>query len=284
MMKKKKKSYEQDPLDLRYRRQRRLQRERRFKWFLTLIAILLIILIAVIFRRIALEHFDRSYKAPIENPTYWYEETGDGLFSTITPTITLTPTATVPSATPTPTATLTPTVTLTPTLTPTPKLRPRKTVEGNPADLLMQAESTLAALRAAAENENNEAETFSEIWFELLGGFSTFDAAEVYPNSDCSWMGIAGILIDTRGDPQIGYYVQIGLPDGTVEETLSGLFPGYGESGYELTLARPVQAFDQPVWIRILDQDRRPASEQIYFRPSSDCSKSLTMANFQRKR
>ncbi len=280
-MKKQRKTFDQDLPDLRDRRRRRQQRERRFRWILTLIAILVIILIAVVFRRIALKYFGFTYKAPINNPTNWYEETREGLFSTITPTITTTPTATVPSPTPTATRTLTPTITLTPTLTPTPKLRPRKTVEGNAADLLMQAESTLIALHAD-EDPGQAEEVMSETWFEMLGSASTFNASEVYPNSDCSWMGAAGVLIDNRGEPQIGYYVQIGFDDGTVIETLSGLFPGYGESGYELTLARPVRPFDQPVWIRILDPARHIASEQIYFRPSSDCEKSLTMINFRR--
>lgn len=280
-MKKQRKTFDQDLPDLRQRRRRRQQRERRFKWILALIAILAIILIAVIFRRLALKYFSDTYKAPINNPTLWFEQTRDGLFSTITPTVTGTPTATVPSPTLTPTRTMTPTITLTPTLTPTPKLRPRKTVEGNAADLLMQAESTLEALHAddgPVEEEN----VLSETWFEMMGNAATFNASEVYPNSDCSWMGVAGVLIDNRGEPQIGYYVQIGFEDGRIEETLSGLFPGYGESGYELTLARPVQLFEQPVWIRILDPARHIASEQIYFRPSSDCEKSLTMINFRR--
>ena len=280
-MKKQRKAYDQDLPDVRTRRRRRQQRERRFKWILAFIAILAIILIAVIFRRVALKYFGINYKAPVYNSTSWYEQTQDGLFSTITPTITKTPTATVPSPTPTATRTMTPTITLTPTLTPTPKLRPRKTVEGNAADLLMQAESTLIARFTVEEPEKAE-DIMSETWFEMLGNASTFNASEVYPNSDCSWMGVAGVLIDNRGEPQIGYYVQIGFDDGTVSETLSGLFPGYGESGYELTLARPVQSFEQPVWIRILDPARHFASEQIYFRPSSDCEKSLTMINFRR--
>ena len=78
------------------------------------------------------------------------------------------------------------------------------------------------------------------------------------------------------------YYGSVGFADGSMIETLSGLFPGYGDSGYEVTLARPVQKFDKPVWIQVLDEHRLPASEKVYFRPSSDCSKSLTMINFQR--
>ena len=278
-MKKQQKSYEPDPLSLRTRRQQRLKRERRIKLFMTLAAILVIILIAVIFRRFALHHIIGDYKAPIENPTFWFEQTRENLFLTITPTVSQTPTATVPTPTFTATATYTPTISPTPTLTPTPKLRPRKTVEGNAADLLAQAEST----RVAKYFSQGSAQR-SEDWFELLGNLSTFNASEVYPNADCTWMGVAGVLVDKRGDPQIGYYVQVGFADGSMVETLSGLFPGYGESGYELTLGRPVHAFDKPLWIQVLDENRLPASEKVYFRPSSNCAKSLTMINFQKIR
>ena len=276
-MKKQQKSYEPDPLNLRTRRQQRLKRERRIKLFMTLAAILVIILIAVVFRRFALHHIIGDYKAPIENPTFWFEQTQENLFLTITPTISQTPTATVPTPTFTATATYTPTISPTPTLTPTPKLRPRKTVEGNAADLLAQAEST----RVAKYFSQGSAQR-SDDWFELLGNLSTFNASEVYPNADCTWMGVAGVLVDKRGDPQIGYYVQVGFADGSMVETLSGLFPGYGESGYELTLGRPVHAFDKPLWIQVLDENRLPASEKVYFRPSSNCAKSLTMINFQK--
>ena len=276
---KKKKTFEYDLPDLRQRRQQRRRRERRIKWLLTLAAILIIIVIAIIFRRIALRQIGGGFRAPLENPTYWFEQTSESIFSTITPTITMTPTATVPTSTPTPTATWTPTISPTPTLTPTPKLRPRKTMDGNAADLLVQAESTLAAKHLRGNAGSGQV---SDTWFELLGSPTSFDAAEVYPNSDCSWMGVAGMLTDKRGDPQIGYYVQVGFADGSLSETLSGLFPGYGDSGYEITLARPVQAFDKPVWIQILDSERRQASEKVYIRPSSDCAKSLTLINFQR--
>jgi hypothetical protein len=276
-MKSNKKPYEPDPLDLRNRRRQRQRRERRIKWFLAALTVAVIILIAIIFRQIALRHFGGEFKAPLENPTYWYQQTQDVLFLTITPTISPTPTATVPSPTLTPTETFTPTLSPTPTLTPTPKLRPRKTVEGNAAELLAQAESTMTAKHFSQGNTQ-----YSEYWFETIGSPSTFDASSVYPNADCTWMGVAGVLVDKRNQPQIGFFVQVGFADGSLVETLSGLFPGYGDSGYEITLARPVQAFDKPVWIQIFDEYRLPASEKIYFRPSSDCSKSLTMINFQR--
>ena len=274
----KKKPYDYDDLpDLHSRRQRRLRRERRIKWMLSAAAVLVIILIAILFRHLALKNFGGEYKAPLENPTYWFEQTQDVLFLTITPTISQTPTATAPTPTFTPTITATPIVSPTPTLTPTPKLRPRKTVEGNAADLLAQAESTLTV-----KHYQGGTSQYSEEWFELLGSPSSFDPALVYSNANCTWMGVAGSLMDKRGTPQIGYYVQVGYADGSLSETLSGLFPIYGDSGYEITLGRPVHPFDKPVWIQILDTDRLPASEKIYFRPSSECDKSLTMINFQK--
>lgn len=275
-MNKRKKPYEPDPLNLRYKRQKRRRREQRIKWLLAILAVIIIAVIAILFRRFALRQFG-EFKAPIENPTYWYEQTREILFLTITPTMTPTATATVPTPTFTATVTPTPTLSPTPTLTPTPKLRPRKTVEGNAADLLAQAESTMTA-----KHFSQGAAQYSEKWFELLGVPKSFNAEEVYPNAECSWMGIAGSLVDKRNEPQIGYYIQVGFADGTLLETLSGLFPIYGDAGYEITLGRPVHPLDQLVWIQVLDEDRLPASEKVYFRPNSDCSKSLTMINFQR--
>ncbi len=277
MKKRNRPPYDPDPLDLRSRRRKRRQRERAIKWLLTAAALLIIVLIAVIFRRIALKRFGGEFIAPNEYPTYWYEETREVRFSTPTATVTLTPTPTVPTPTPTETMTPTPTVSPTPTLSPTPKLRPRKTLEGNAAEQLEQAEKI-------RRQNNNTSVQYSDYWFEMIGAMTSFDASEVYPNAGCSWSGVAGTLTDKRGDPQIGFFVQAGFPDGSLVETQSGLFPIYGDAGYELTLFRPVRAFEHPVWIQILDQDHLPASEKIHFRPNSDCSKSLTVINFQRTR
>lgn len=273
----KKHTYDPDPLNLRNRRRQRQLRERRLKWLLVFLTIIIIILIAVLFRHIALRQFGGGFKAPIENPTFWYEQTQEIFFLTNTPTMTSTPTATVPTPTMTPTETYTPTLSPTPTLTPTPKLRPRKTVERDVTDHLMQAEKTMTAKRFSEETTQ-----YSEYWFEMLGTANSFDASSVYSNADCTWMGVAGNLVDKRAQPQIGFFVQVGFADGSLAETLSGLFPVYGDGGYEITLARPVRAFENSVWIQIFDENRLPASEKIHFRPSSDCTKSLTMINFQR--
>ena len=278
-MSRKQKTYETDPMELRSRRRKRRERERRLKWFLSFLTVLIIILIAIIFRRIALRHFD-EFKAPLENPTYWYEQTQDILFLTSTPTPTSSPTATVPTPTPSPTATFTPTLSPTPTLTPTPKLRPRKTVDGNAADLL-ETEESIRRINRLNEIDGSYSE---EYWFEPIGTPQPFDASVIYPNADCTWMGVAGVLIDNRNEPQYALYIRLGFPDGTFHETQAGLFPDIGDSGYLIEVARPVHPFEEAVWIQILDEKYQPASERLSFRPSSNCQKSLTMINFMRTR
>lgn len=210
------------------------------------------------------------------------ESSEEGNVSFLGPTATMTPSATATRPTATPTNTLTPTPTLTPTVTlsPTPRVRPKITVEGGPPDPIAVAEMTQEAYHQAILTGTE----VPQQWFELSGNPTAFDGSLIYENADCTWMGVAGVLIDRRGEPQIGYYVQIGYSDGRQLETLSGLYPNYGESGYELTIARPVQNFESPLWIRVLNSERVPVSEKFYFRPSSQCERSLTVINYLRIR
>lgn len=206
--------------------------------------------------------------------------TAEVLFATPTGTATLSPTPTVPTPTPTATHTATATNTPTPTLSPTPKFRPVRSTEEAPATMLELAEQTMEAEHAKMFTPTPLPE--GDVLFELLGEGTLFDPALVYENAECTWMGVAGNLTDRRGNPQIGYYIRVGFPDGTVSETLSGLYPVYGEAGYEVTLARPVQEFRESIWIQIFDSERLPVSERVYFRPMNDCSKSGILFNFVR--
>ena len=206
---------------------------------------------------------------------------GEGLqFLTPTGTNTFTPSPTVPTATPTITMTATATMTLTPSLTPTPKIRPKLTTVAAPAESMAHAEETLAVEHAKQGLMTPTPQ--NKVWFEMIDLPASLDANLIYSNAGCTWMGIAGNLTDNRNVPQVGYYVRVGFPDERIEETLSGLYPVYGEGGYEITLARPVQAFETPLWIRIYDSNHIPVSEKIYFKPSSDCANSLTLFNFVR--
>lgn len=257
---------------------KRRQQEQRQRIFLTALFLLFFTMLAWMVWSLLTHRFSFGNEQPEQEAHHWYEQTQEVLFPTVTGTATPTATPTVPTATPTLTPTYTPTVTFTPTLSPTPKIHKRTTHEVSPADLLLIAEKT-----KAAEIEQKKAERAdTETWFEITGDPTAADASRIYDNADCTWMGVAGTLTDKRGTPQIGYYVQVGFPDGTLIETLSGLYPNYGESGYELTLARPLTIFEEPIWICVLDDSRTPVSDRIWFRPGRSCDKTLTLINFTR--
>ena len=197
-----------------------------------------------------------------------YQTLYEALFVTPTRTATPTLTATVPTATesPLPTETGTPTPTM--TATATARIGTKAPDGGKPRP----AAETPAALTPEIDYP-----------FKVLGEPGAINANMIYQNSDCSWMGVAGLVTDLKGDPLVGYFVQVGgFADGEVRETMSGLFEIYGPSGYEITLARPVQRIEGPLWIQLYNSDRKPVSKRVFFEPSESCERSLILINFQK--
>lgn len=259
--------FDPDLLNRRAERRARLRRARVRRFLFAVLAVLMIS--GVIWMMV------RSFKKRgdlLATPTaeetkiQAYQTLYDALFVTPTRTPTLTMTATVPTATATPLPSETPTPTSTATSTSTPRIGTR-TPRG-----------------AAAATTNPVSETLTGERFSVLGQPGAINANVMYPNSNCSWMGVAGIATDARGDPMIGYYVRVGgFEDGEERETMTGLFEIYGESGYEITIARPVQAIKGPLWIQMYNPEREPVSEKTYFDPSERCERSLILINFQRE-
>ena len=65
------------------------------------------------------------------------------------------------------------------------------------------------------------------------------------PTGDITrWMGDLYTEASQRAESEPG-------ADGEIRETMSGLFEIYGPSGYEITLARPVQRIEGPLWIQL---------------------------------
>ena len=259
--------FEPDLLESRRKRRNKRRRKQRLRRIFS-VFLILVIVFGIFFLVSSIKNGQvtlpwTQITLAATQPPWYVDEPNSVSFSTITPTNTRTPTNTL-TPTQTPTVTLTPTATLSPTaitltatisLTPAPTLTPTLT-------------PTLPVLQG---------------WYEILGEPGAVDADVVYSNADCTWMGIAGIIVDERGAPLTGLYVQVGgFSNGEVRETLSGLYPAYGISGYEITLARPVQELPDTLWIQLLDENHIPVSEQIYFRPSSDCARSLILINFQK--
>lgn len=257
-------------------KQRRVRVRRFFSFVFSFVAIGLLIWVIV-----------RSYAkpgVPFATPTVQqtqfeaYKTLYDALF--VTPTGTATPsfTPTAPTATMTPLPSATATMTLTSTATPTPRIGTR-----TPNAATKEAEIRSGTAGSHSVNPEDSGGAVVDYDFKVLGHPGAINANVIYPNSNCSWMGVAGIATDSRGEPMTGYYVRVGgFADGEERETMTGLFEIYGPSGYEITLARPVQAIEGPLWIQLFDEHRDPVSEKTYFEPSERCERSLILINFQK--
>ncbi|MCJ7626179.1 MAG: hypothetical protein MUO76_22030, partial [Anaerolineaceae bacterium] len=109
--------------------------------------------------------------------------------------------------------------------------------------------------------------------------------SDVNPDrQDCDWMGLAGRIEDLQGSPVNGILIQSGGNlDGKLFDTqiqMSGTLGSAG--GYEFTIAdRPI-ASNGKLWVRLLDQQKYPLSEKIYFDTYDDCEKNLIMLYFRK--
>lgn len=124
--------------------------------------------------------------------------------------------------------------------------------------------------------------------FVLQGDPTGMKSTLFKPNSDCSWLGVAGNVYDLQGRPVQGIIVQLGgsynYQKLDVKFTLTGLARAYGESGYEFTIADVIVATNHSLWVQLVDQAAIPLSEKVYFDTYADCSRNVILINFKQVR
>jgi hypothetical protein len=100
----------------------------------------------------------------------------------------------------------------------------------------------------------------------------------------CSWQGIAGQALDTRGSPIVGLLVKVTgtLSGKTIDLTgLTGTETRYGEGGFELQLAdNPVDSTGA-LAIQLLDNSGLPLSQPFLFDTNAACDRNLILVNFR---
>lgn len=102
-------------------------------------------------------------------------------------------------------------------------------------------------------------------------------------SAGCSWQGIAGQVFSSAGAPQANIVVKAGGTWNGIavsQLSLTGLIPGYGEGGYEITLGSTAVNSTGTVWVQIYDLAGNPISDKAYVNTSSDCTKNLVVLNF----
>lgn len=124
--------------------------------------------------------------------------------------------------------------------------------------------------------------------FVLQGDPTGMKSTLFKPNSNCSWLGVAGNVYDLQGRPVQGIIVQMGgsynYQKVDVKFTLTGLARAYGESGYEFTIADVIVPSSQTLWVQLVDQAAIPLSEKVYFDTYADCNRNVILINFKQVR
>ncbi len=192
--------------------------------------------------------FTPTLEGPTPNPTW-----------TTTPLPTVTGTATITS-TPTETTTPTPTDTPTPTETSTPTETPEPTSTPEPTNT---PEPVVEPTRAPFD-------------YVLRGGTVTYTAN--YANAaGCDWLGIAGLVFDTRGRHRVG--VTVHLTGGGLDvRTTSGSKLEYGQSGWEFYLDNHPK--EGTFSVQLETPGGAALSERITVRTVANCESNLALLVF----
>lgn len=113
------------------------------------------------------------------------------------------------------------------------------------------------------------------------------DSTLYHPDLACNWAGIGGAVVDAKNTPVIGMVVVLrGSLDGKLIElqTVSGINPEYGPSGFEFVLGNTPIKTDKDLYIQLVDQSNLPLSEKIYVSTSSECTKNLVLVRLKKTR
>jgi len=66
--------------------------------------------------------------------------------------------------------------------------------------------------------------------------------------------------------------------------SITGYSTQYGQGGYEITLANSLVATTGTVWIQLMDQQKLPLSDKVYFDTYDDCQMNLIIISFDQVR
>ena len=109
------------------------------------------------------------------------------------------------------------------------------------------------------------------------------DVQDFYPNYDCDWMGIGGLVEGASGAPVVGLHVILGgfLNGEPVEgNVVAGENLLYGLSGFEFFLNQNPVTSIHTVWIQLVDENGEALSAKTYISTSVLCNQSLVHVRF----
>jgi hypothetical protein len=93
----------------------------------------------------------------------------------------------------------------------------------------------------------------------------------------CDWLGVAGQVFDSEGDPLSGLRVHV-WGEMVNEAVLSGSSPDFGAGGWVVKLAEATRVGRYSV--QLLSSDDSPLSEVLTFETRDSCDANLVVVNF----
>lgn len=124
--------------------------------------------------------------------------------------------------------------------------------------------------------------------FSAQTGSPVYTTNFVHTTEGCNWVGIAGQIFDSNGDPLTNYVVKVsGTYNGASVNilALTGLVTNlpYGPGSYEVVIGSKTLDSTNSLNIQLFDPTGLEASAVIPLTTYASCSKNLTILNFIQK-
>jgi hypothetical protein len=190
------------------------------------------------------------------------------------------PPPTLPAIMVMPSPTPTPLQVLPPTWTPLPSATPLPTNTPIPAQPTV---TPFPVFTASITPTNPPADAMP---FALNAGSPVaISSVAFHPEAGCSWMGIAGQVLNMSGAPvSTGVIIHVGGELAGVKKditSLTGTARQYGEAGYEIVLGATPTASTNSLWVQLLDQAGLPMSPRVVFDTYASCDQNLIFITFK---
>ena len=179
----------------------------------------------------------------------------------------------------------------TPTPTPESVLPPTWTPEIKPSSTPTNIPLPTMTLEPVEEEQEEEPIILGDMPVVLHDGSPQYiPSTSFHPDLGCSWLGVAGQVIDVNGAPVLGLIIDVGgilngkrIGNPTLLQA-TGLATAYGDAGYEVKLADEPTASNGTLWIQVLDQTGLPLSNKIEFDNNEDFELNLVVIYFKQVR
>lgn len=112
------------------------------------------------------------------------------------------------------------------------------------------------------------------------------DSTIIHPESACNWQGIYGTVLDVNNADMLFFTIRLtGFYNekSVNQQTVSGMFPANGKSGYEFLLGPVPISSKGLLHLQLFDQAGLPLSDSISIDTFNDCSKNLALVRLKKK-